>query len=129
MPKVEDVRVLNIDGVPRAVDSMSDVVKKMVAIFNEWAQREADARDELMLVQAAKQDLSRQIITQIRQEQEAAQQQATKADSQPPEVTPPAPAAPAPTPAAPAVTPVNTTEVPSTVVPVAKGSTPEDPAE
>lgn len=71
MPKVDDVRILEINGVPQAVDAMSDTVKKMIAIFNEWSQREADVRNELLLVQAAKQDLSRQISVQIRNEQEA----------------------------------------------------------
>jgi hypothetical protein len=73
MPKVEDIKVLNIDGTPYAVDGMSDEVKAMVEIFNEWAQDEADARNRLMQVSAAKNDLSRQIILQVRKEKEEAE--------------------------------------------------------
>ena len=76
MAKVEDVKVLNIDDVPYAVDSMSDEVQQMVAIFNEWNQQEADVRNQLALVQAAKNDLSRRIILQVRKEKEEAEAEA-----------------------------------------------------
>jgi hypothetical protein len=73
MPKVEDIKVLNIDGVPYAVDGMSDDVKRMVDLFNEWSQKEVDVRSELAMVQAAKNDLSRNIILQVRKEKEEAE--------------------------------------------------------
>ena len=73
MAKVEDIKVLNIDEVPYAVDAMSDEVKAMVEVFNSWNQREADVREELSMVMAAKNDLSRRIILQVRQEKEAAE--------------------------------------------------------
>ena len=68
MPKVDELKIINIDEVPYAVDAMSDAVKGQVSLFNEWHQREADAKGELMLVSAAKETLSRQIITTIRAE-------------------------------------------------------------
>lgn len=74
MPKVEEVRVLNIDGVPRVVDNQSEEVKSMVRTFNEWNQKEADARDEVMMIQAAKQVLQRQIVDQIQKEDQAKQE-------------------------------------------------------
>jgi hypothetical protein len=85
MPKVEDIKVLNIDGTPYAVDGMSDEVKQMVAVFNEWQQDEADARNRLMQLQAAKNDLSRQIILQVRKEKEEAE--AAEESSEAPEAT------------------------------------------
>jgi len=75
MPKAEDIKVLNIDEVPYAVDSMSETVQQMVAVFNEWNQKEADAQDAFMLVRAAKNDLSRQIINQVRTEKEEAEKE------------------------------------------------------
>lgn len=72
MPKAEEIKVLNIDGETYAVDAMSDAVQAMVTVFNDWAQDEVDARSRLQQVQAAKNDLSRQIILQVRQEQEEA---------------------------------------------------------
>lgn len=71
MAKVEDVKVLNIDEVPYAVDAMSEAVQAMVTVFNGWNQKEADLRDELMMVQAAKNDLSRRIILQVREDRDA----------------------------------------------------------
>lgn len=107
MPKVDEVKVLNIDGTPYAVDGMSDAVKRMVTVYNEWNQKEADARDNLALVQSAKSELSRQIIMQVRNEkaeaakaEEAAQVQ-TNADA--------APVAPA----------LNTTAAPAEAAPAA----------
>lgn len=73
MAKVEDIKVLNIDDVPYAVDAMSDEVKAMVEVFNEWNQQEADARNALSMIMAAKNDLSRRIILQVREEKEAAE--------------------------------------------------------
>lgn len=77
--QIEDIKVLNIDGVPYAVDSMSEEVKKMVDVYNGWNVKEADARDALMIIQAARNELSRQIILQVRKEKgeaEAAEQAA-----------------------------------------------------
>ena len=71
--QVEDVKVLNIDGTPYAVDAMSDEVQAMVDVFNGWNQKEADVRDELAMIQAAKNDISRRIILQVRQEKEEAE--------------------------------------------------------
>ncbi len=90
MSQVEDIKVLNIDGVTYAVDSMSEQVQQMVGIYNGWNQKESDARDQLMLVQAAKNDLSRQIIMQVRKDKEEADAAAAAAAA-------PAEAAPATT--------------------------------
>jgi len=73
MPKVQEIKIINVDNVEYAVDAMSDTCKQLVAIFNEWNQKESDAKGELALVQAAKETLSRQIINQIRNEQAEAQ--------------------------------------------------------
>lgn len=66
--KVDEIRVLNIDDQAYAVDMMSDKVKRLVAIFNEWAQQEVDANDRLAQIQCAKQELSRQIVAAVREE-------------------------------------------------------------
>lgn len=70
MTQVEDIKVLNIDGVPYDVEMMSDEVKNMVAVFNDWNRKEVEVRSELMMVQSAKNDLSRNIILQVRKEKE-----------------------------------------------------------
>lgn len=89
MAEVQDIQVINIDNVPYAVDAMSDTAKRLVAVYNEWNQREADIRNDLMMVQAAKETLSRQIIEQVRTEKAEAEAAAVEStDEVVGEVTP-----------------------------------------
>ena len=74
MPQVQEIQVINIDNVPYAVDAMSETSQRLVTVFNEWNQKEADARDGFMMVQAAKETLSRQIIEQVRKEKAEAEE-------------------------------------------------------
>ena len=90
MPKVTDITVLNIDDTPYAVESLSEEVQALVEIYNEWNRKEADVRDELTRFQAAKETLSRQIITKVREQistsaavDEAAAQAAAEATDTP----------------------------------------------
>jgi len=82
MPQVEDIKVLNIDNVPYAVDSMSDEVKQLVEVYNEWNQDLANAQKAFAQLRASVQSLSNQIITQVRNEkaQEAAAAEQAAAD-------------------------------------------------
>lgn len=73
---VEPVKVLNIDEVPYAVDGMSPEVQEMVGTFNGWNQEEANILDELQKIRSAKNDLSRRIILQVREEKEKAAEEA-----------------------------------------------------
>jgi len=70
--KAEEIKVVNVKGVAYAVDAMSENVQRLVSILNEWRQKEVDTRSELMLVQAAQRELSREIVTVIDAEQAAA---------------------------------------------------------
>lgn len=72
MPKVEPIKVLTVDEVPMNVAELSENVKQLVTIFDDWNQQESDARSNLMMVSAAKDSLSRQIIQQIRSDKAAA---------------------------------------------------------
>ena len=58
------------------VAELSDAVKQLVAIFDDWNQQESDTRSTLMMVQAAKDSLSRQIIQQIRNDKAEAEKPA-----------------------------------------------------
>lgn len=80
--EVQDIQVINIDGVPYAVDAMSETSQRLVGVYNGWNQKEADVRDKLMMVQAAKETISRQIIEQVRAEKaEAEKAEADKAEA------------------------------------------------
>ena len=76
MPKVEEIKVLNVDDNVLAVDAQSEEVKALVATYNEWNQDLADRQKEHAQIRAAVQALSQQIIGTIRQEKEAAVQKA-----------------------------------------------------
>ena len=97
MPQVEDIKVLNIDEVPYAVDSMSDEVKQLVTVYNEWNQDLANAQKDFAQIRAAVQSLSNQIITQVRNEkaQEAAKAEQAKADAEAADAAPEVTEAPA----------------------------------
>lgn len=79
MKKVEEIKVITIDEVPYAVDQMSETVQQLVDVYNDWNQKEMEARSHLMMISAAKNDLSRQIVQQVRADKEAAE--AAKADN------------------------------------------------
>lgn len=81
MPKVDPVKVLNIDNVPYAVDAMSENVKSMVRVYDEWNQKLVDAQDEVAVRRAALNDLSRTIIVAVREEQEAAKKAQVEAEA------------------------------------------------
>lgn len=72
MPKVEEIKVLNVDETVLAVDAQSDEVKALVATYNEWNQDLADRQKEHAQIRAAVQALSQQIIHTIRLEKEKA---------------------------------------------------------
>lgn len=72
MPTVEPISVINVDETPIAVEGCSDTVKQLVAVYNEWRQSEADAKNDLMLVQAGIRDVTREIVITVRKEQEEA---------------------------------------------------------
>lgn len=80
MPKAEEIKILNVDGVPRAVDQLPEQVKRLVETYNEWNQKQTDLEDQLQMVRSAKNDLSRQIISTLREhenrEDEASPQEA-----------------------------------------------------
>lgn len=78
--KAEEIKVLNIDDVPYVVDMMSQKVKNLVAVFNEWSQKEVEANDRLVMIQCAKQELSRQVVNAVREELE--ERKAKEADAQ-----------------------------------------------
>jgi len=73
MPKVEEIKVLNVDETVLAVDAQSEEVKTLVATYNEWNQDLADKQKEHAQIRAAVQALSQQIIHTIRLEKEKAE--------------------------------------------------------
>jgi len=67
MQKVTDISVLDVDGKPYAVDSLTDEIKALVEVYNDWNRKEAEVLDELTRFRAARETLSRQIIGKVRE--------------------------------------------------------------
>lgn len=103
MATVQPVTTLNIDGNTLQVADLSQRVQQLVAVYNDWNQKNADAQNELMLVQAALNDLSRQIIVQIKADAEAAAAAANDTATTAPATDSPQPAATTSTDVVPAV--------------------------
>lgn len=93
MPQVEDIKVLNIDEVPHAVEDLPEEIQASVRVFNEWNQDLADAHKRHAQMTAATQALSQQIINQVRQYKEA-EAQAAAAEAAPEVANDEAPSAP-----------------------------------
>ena len=70
MQKIEPITIINVDDVPYAVSDMSDAVKSLVEFYNDWRIEEAEIKADLLKLQSAQRDLSREIITTIRREKE-----------------------------------------------------------
>jgi len=66
MIEVEDIKVINVDGIPYAADDLPADVKKLVVFYNQWRKDEMAAKSELIKVQSAMRDISREIIVNIR---------------------------------------------------------------
>ena len=72
MATVQPVQSLNIDGITLQVADLSQQVQALVSVYNEWNQKLSDAQGQFALVQAALNDLSRQIIVQVKKDSDAA---------------------------------------------------------
>ena len=81
MTKIEKITTINIDSVPHVVAELSDTVQKMVDLFDDWNQRESDARAEVTLLGSAKNELSRQIIAQVRTDVDESAEPANDAEA------------------------------------------------
>lgn len=90
MPQVQPITTINVDEREISVAELPEGIKALVAVYEEWTQRELEAADELQMVRAAKETLGRQIVQTYRQyEAETAAAQA--AAEAPPVAPPPAP--------------------------------------
>jgi hypothetical protein len=78
---VQPVSTLNIDGTAFNVSDLSDKVQALVGIYNDWNQDLVNAQTKFAQLQAALNDLSRQIILQVKADQDAAAAAAAANDS------------------------------------------------
>lgn len=81
MTIVQPITTINLEGTTLNVDDLSAQVKALVNVYNDWNQKLSDAQSNTAMVQAALNDLSRQIIQQIKNDQDAAAQKVSDTSS------------------------------------------------
>lgn len=79
MATVQPITTLNIDGAALNVADLSAQVQGLVTVYNDWNQDLANAQSKFQQLQAALNDLSRQIILQIKADNDAAAKAANDA--------------------------------------------------
>jgi len=92
MAKVTQTLSVTVDDVTYNVADMSDQVKQMIELMDEWRQQEVDISGQLVMVRSAIRDIQNSLLLQIRQEQAQVAQAAAGETASP--VNPEAPAAP-----------------------------------
>lgn len=70
MLKVEETKVLSIDGVERAVVTLPEKAKQLVRFYDDWRQREMEARSALLMTQTAMQSMANQIVLAVKEDEE-----------------------------------------------------------
>lgn len=76
MAKVTNTASITIDDSVFAVDKMSTQVQQMVAMMDEWRQRDADLVVEHAMVKSALRDIQNSIYTLVMKEKAEAMQKA-----------------------------------------------------
>ena len=86
--QVTPVTTLTLDDQQINVSDCSDKVKNLVAIYNDWRQKEADAHSDYMMAQTALRGLTNDIIAVVKEELTPAEEPVVPADSSVVDATP-----------------------------------------
>ena len=78
MATISKTLTLTADDTVYSVADMSQPLRDMVALMDEWRQRELDLSMEVTMVRGALRDIQTQMLLGIRQEQKEKHEQATQ---------------------------------------------------
>lgn len=70
MLKVEETKIITIDNNPTAVDTLPEKAKQLVKFYDDWKQKELEARSELLMVQTSMQAMANQIVLAVKEAEE-----------------------------------------------------------
>jgi len=76
MKKPEPITTVNVDGKPYNVADLTPGIQELVEVYFDWQVQELEARNSLLQISCAKNDLSRQIIQQIQAAEKAKAEEA-----------------------------------------------------
>lgn len=65
---IEETKVITIDDTPLIVDDLSESIKSLITIYDEFRRDEIKAKHELIKVQSAMRDIQREIVLNIKKE-------------------------------------------------------------
>lgn len=65
--KAEETRIVTIDGQARAVETLPENTRRLVNFYDDWKQREVEARSTLLMAQTAMRGLANEIVASIQQ--------------------------------------------------------------
>ena len=68
MAQVQKTTTVTIDEQSFEVASLSENVQQMIALMDEWRQKDADLTSELLMVRAALRDIQNTLLTTIKSE-------------------------------------------------------------
>jgi hypothetical protein len=73
---VQKTLTVTVDDALYQVDKMSPQVKDMIALMDEWRQKEVDLNVDLAMVRGALRDVQNQLLVSIRKDREEALERA-----------------------------------------------------
>ena len=68
MAKVQETTSVTIDETTIQVANLSDNVKQMIVLMDEWRQEDADLTNKVLMVRAAIRDIQNTLLTAIKAE-------------------------------------------------------------
>lgn len=68
----DETKIVTIEDRPLAVDALPEQAKQLVAFYDDWKQRELDARSEMMMASTAMKALANQIAQIVVEAEQAA---------------------------------------------------------
>lgn len=74
MLKAEETKIITIDEQPRDVETLPEKAKQLVKFYDDWKQKELDARSALLLAQTGMQALANQIVAVINEDEKPAEE-------------------------------------------------------
>lgn len=80
MAKIQETVTVTIDEQSFEVANLSDNVKQMISLMDDWRQRDADLASELLMVRAALRDIQNTLLTTIKAETAPAETEAPAAE-------------------------------------------------
>ena len=69
--RVEETKIVTIDERARTVEELPDKAKQLVRFYDDWKQKELEARSALLMAQTAMQAMAQQIVLAVKEDEDA----------------------------------------------------------